>query len=554
MNYYEENILKLDFNKNNDIYKLITHNKKLTFENYLNIYKSLTRDKIFTNITKRGSVNITIDKKDYKFKINTNNVKVCFDKDIFTITNNKLVEYYMIIKYNTPCLNLTNGSCDLPQIYIDEMNDKNIITPLQVIDGSNVFRINENITIYIAIKLRPIYNVYYNNYIDKQLKEKALEGYPIDDLNNIYVDSKYNIKIIQHSKDGYIDAVGDENNNKESLKNYLKIHNNYFNNNCDKLENDLDNDFTCTDNKCISKDDYNNKKIKKSFKWSWLTGKKSDDDDEDEPVEEEKPIEENKEDSDDEDKPVKEEKPDEQPKEDEITTSFYNKIKDFIRYYIDNGTFDDYTIIDKAYEDIPKDIPDYDKVSTIYTDFHSWIDNKCSIIHLRNLIGNLNDDELNTLVDDKEAQIFSYCKPVYITLFTDDDNNKAIQNCSGSTCKNIISGLDNLTMRIENGDFTEQITQLSSELAKSQTEYTASIDKLTTENNQLKNELAQSQSSYTSLLNDCGKDIDEYTAKINNLTTEKEQLSQELEKAEKRIEELTQNLEEAEKLIDELRQ
>lgn len=493
---YEDTYLKSDFDKNNDIYKLITHNKKLTFDNYKNIYKSLTRDEIFTNIINRPNVTINIDKKDYKFKINTNNVKVCFDKDIFTITNNKLVEYYMIIKYNTPCLNLKNGSCDLPQIYIDEMNE-NITTPLKVIDGNNVFRINENITIYIAIKLRPIYNVYYNNYIDKQLKEKALEGYPIDDLNNIYVDSKYNIKIIQHTNDGYIDAVGDENNNKESLKNYLKIHNNYFNNNCDYLDNNFDNEFTCTDNKCSTKS--NDKKKDKLFKWSWLTGKKSDE--EDKPVEEEKPVEENKEDS------VEEDKSGEQPKEDEITTSFYNKIKGFIRYYIDNGKFDDYTIIDKAYNDISKDIPDYDTVSTIYTDFHSWIENKCSSIHLRNLIVNLNDDELKTLVDEKEEQIFNYCKPLYITLFTDEKNNEAIQNCSGSTCKDIISNLDNLTMRIENGDFTEQITQLS-------------------------NELAKSQSDYKSLFNNCGKDIDK-------LTTENKQLSQELEEAEKRIEELT---------------
>lgn len=529
---YEDTYLKPDFEKNNDIYKLITHNKKLTFDNYKNIYKLLTRDEIFTNITKRGSVNIKIDNKDYKFKINTNNVKVCFDKDIFTITNNKLVEYYMIINYNTPCLNLKNGSCDLPQIYIDEMNDKNIITPLQVIDGSNVFRINKDITIYIAKKLTPIYNVNYNNSIDKQLKEKALEGYPIDDLNNIYVDSKYNIKIIQHSKDGYIDAVGDENNNKESLKNYLKIHNNYFKNNCNKLENDLDNDFTCTDNKCISKDDYNNKKIKNSFKWSWLTGKKSDD--EDEPVEE--------------DKPVEEEKPDEQSKEDEITTSFYNKIKDFIRYYIDNGTFDDYTIIDEAYKNIPKDIPDYDKVSTIYTDFHSWIDNKCSIIHLRNLIGNLNDDKLNTLVDDKEEQIFSYCKPVYITLFTDENHNEAIQNCSGSTCKDIISSLDNLTMKIEKDDFFEQTNNYRIELMQNKLNYEI-----------LENKYESLQNDYTSLQDSFNKIQDEYqicnddrTNNIETLTTENEQLSQKLEEADKLIEELKQELEEANKHIEEL--
>ena len=96
---------------------------------------------------------------------------------------------------------------------------------------------------------------------------------------------------------------------------------------------------------------------------------------------------------------------------------------------------------------------------------------------------------------------------MYITLFTDEKNNEAIQNCSGSTCKDIISNLDNLTLRIENGDFTEQITQLS-------------------------NELAKSQSNYTSLFNGCGKDIDK-------LTAEKEQLSQKLEESEKRIEELT---------------
>ena len=80
---YEDTYLKPDFDKNNDIYKLITHNKKLTFDNYKNIYKSLTRDEIFTNIVNRPNVTINIDKKDYKFKINTNNVKVCFDKDIF---------------------------------------------------------------------------------------------------------------------------------------------------------------------------------------------------------------------------------------------------------------------------------------------------------------------------------------------------------------------------------------------------------------------------------------------------------------------------------------
>lgn len=544
MNYYEENILQLDFDKNNDIYKLITHNKKLTFDNYKNIYKSLTRDEIFTNIINRPNVTINIDNKDYKFKINTNNVKVCFDKDIFTITNNKLVEYYMIIKYNTPCLNLQNGSCDLPQIYIDEMKE-NITTPLKVIDGNNVFRINENITIYIAIKLRPIYNVYYNNYIDKQLKEKALEGYPVDDLNNIYVDSKYNIKIIQHSDDGYIDAVGDENNNKESLKNYLKIHNNYFNNNCDYLDNNFDNDFTCIDNKCSTKS--NDKKKDKLFKWSWLTGKKSDE--EDKPVEEEKPIEENKEDPDEEEKPVEEDKPVEENKEDEITTSFYNKIKNLIKYYINNGNFDDdTTIIDEAYKDIPNNIADYDKVSTIYTDFHSWIDNKCSIIHLRNLIGNLNDDELNTLVNEKEKQIFSYCKPVYITLFTDENHNEAIQKCSGSTCKDIISGLDNLTMRIEKGDFTEQITHLSNELMQNKLNY----ESLQNDYKSLQNDYESLQYSFNKIQNEYKICNDDRTNNIETLTTENEQLSQKLKEADKRIEELSQELEEAEKRIEEL--
>ena len=515
MNFHEEKKLKSDFYKNNDIYKLITHNKKLTFDNYKNIFTSLTRDQIFTNITKRGSVNIKIDENNYKFNIN--NVKICFDKDIFTITNKKLVDYYMIIKYNTPCLNLKNGSCDLPQIYIDEMT-KNINK--KVIDGNNVFIINKDITIYIAKKLTPIYNVNYNNKIDKNLKEKALEGYPIDDLNNIYVDSQYNIFIIKKSDNGYIYAERDENNNKESLKNYLKIHNNYFYNNCDYLDNNFDNEFTCIDNKCSTKS--NDNKKDKLFKWSWLTGKKSDE--EDKPVEEEKPVDENKEDSDEEDKSG------EQPKEDEITTSFYNKIKDFIKYYINNGKFDNSTIIDEAYKNIPKDIPDYDTVSTIYKDFNSWIDNKCSIIHLRNLIGNLNDDELNTLVDEKENQIFSYCKPLYITLFTDEKNNKAIQNCSGSTCKDIISSLNNLTMRIENGDFTEQINKLSNELTRSQSE-----------NSQLKSEL----SNYTSLFNNCQKQSDEYSARINNLITEKEQISKELEETKKNIEDLMQELEQA---------
>ena len=35
---YEDTYLKPDFEKNNDIYKLITHNKKLTFDNYKNIF------------------------------------------------------------------------------------------------------------------------------------------------------------------------------------------------------------------------------------------------------------------------------------------------------------------------------------------------------------------------------------------------------------------------------------------------------------------------------------------------------------------------------------
>ena len=76
MNFQEEKKLKQDFDKNNDIYKLITHNKKLTFDNYKNVFTSLTRDQIFTNITKRGSVNIKIDENNYKFNIKKKFVKI----------------------------------------------------------------------------------------------------------------------------------------------------------------------------------------------------------------------------------------------------------------------------------------------------------------------------------------------------------------------------------------------------------------------------------------------------------------------------------------------
>lgn len=500
--------ISMDFRSNPDIYKLVTNNNKLTFEKYN--YNILTRDQIYKNIINRKSVTLKIKPsfKNITFKINPNNVKICFDKDIFTLSNKNSPDYYMIIKY-TPCLDFT-GLCDLPQIYIDEINSNDNPFRRVVIEGD--FRINNNTTIYVGKKLTPLYSIHYNQIIDEKLKEKALEGYPIN-INNIYIDSKNNIEIIENTDTGYKYGMKGE-KNEESLKNYLKIHNYYYKNKCDY--DDLSNLFTCVDEKCSNKSDEQETKPKpkQGGLFGWFNRNKEDsnkeDSDEDYSDEEEdnpadKPVEDKPvEDKPEEDKPKEEESdeednPEDKPVEDKIAI-FYEKIENYIQNYIDNGKSNTelQEQINTFFKEIPEKIIskyDYNDAKTIHEKFNLWIKNSCSIIYLHNLIESLNNDKLTQLVNENEEKIFSFCKPVYITLYTDDSNMKNIQDCNGSTCKSIINNIDNLTMRIEKSDLTEQLNickdknkQLENDYQQCNDNFTEQINTVVTQNKELMEE------------------------------------------------------------------
>lgn len=431
LNYNEEN----NFNNNIEFYRLITRAK--TFNDYKKIRDEIQRNEIYNNITSKKSFTINIkENESLKFQIDKNNIQICFDKDIFTLKSKGEPDYYMIIKYALPeCLNeISKPYCNLPEIYINDMKEMRH----RILHS---FGINDNVIVYISKKYTHLYNVSYTDNIDKQIKNLALEGYPID-INNIYVDSLNNIYIIDE-KGNPVEEV--EEDNKKYIQKYTEIHNFFMENICNVDIND--NDFTCTGDKCIIKNNESPKKQKSFFSFNLFKRSKSNTDEkelEEEPKEEEEP------------KPAEEEKCSDNYK------CFKKGIITYISNFIESPSVD--SQLENKIESYFKDIPrkkgffsskteEYIKAEEINKWFNDWKENTCNIIYLRELVELLNDKELEKKVEDNEEKIFNNnCKSVFIKLYaTEDDINNKLNNCNkNNNCHEIISELKNLTIKLYN--------------------------------------------------------------------------------------------------------
>lgn len=435
--------------------------------------------------------------KEYtKFSINKDNMQSTLDTNIYTLTNKNHPDLYLIIKNkNSNCGFQSNYM--LPKIYI-EMLEKMEIDYDSVWTNFALTYANKNMLMILVEKMTPIFNTRLNDSIKNNLNECADKGWfpTIESLNNIYVNSKNEIRIINHNENpknfhGYTikncndkgEIVQNPNNPNKGRRTYLNYLFEFFNErNCSKI-------MKCQDNICklIVKIEEEVEPVEEPKEEPTEQPAPTEqpepqpepestqepaEEPKEEPKEEPEPTEEPTEEPKEETEPQPEPEPTQEPEpvEEEKCKNKYICFKDsiieYINKFIDNSSVDGQLESDiKTYFDgIPKKVnfllanKDYTKAEKIYNLFNIWKANACNIIYLTNLVELLEDEELIKKVKENEENIFNNkCQFVYMKLYTTESDISQLNECpKNNNCSEIISKLQNLTIKIYNEDKLKQ--------------------------------------------------------------------------------------------------
>ena len=421
--------------------------------------------------------------KEYtKFSIDKDNIQLTLDTNIYTLTNKNHPDHYLIIKNkNSNCGFQSNYM--LPKIYI-EMLEKMEIDYNSVWINFAFTYANKNMLMILVEKLTPIFNTHLNDSIKNNLNECADKGWfpTIESLNNIYVNSKNEIRIINYNENpkgfhGYVikncndegEIVQNPNNpNSKGGRTYLNYLFQFFN------ERDCSKIMKCQDNICkliVKIEEEVEPKEEPKEEAAPTEAPKPEPELAEEPVEqpteEPEPKEEPKEEEEKEPEPKEEPEPVEEEKCKNKYICFKDSIIEYINKFIDTSSVDGQLESDiKTYFDgIPKKInfllanKDYTKAEKIYNLFNIWRENTCNIIYLTNLVELLEDEELIKKVKENEENIFNNnkCQSVYMKLYISESDISQLNECpKNNNCSEIISKLQNLTIKIYNEDKLKQ--------------------------------------------------------------------------------------------------